>query len=430
MLVCTTISLSAVDRVPSPEFESDYVFPRLTTPAPRSLFLEYFDAFVLLLTLAIVSYLVLQRRSRTGIFFVTVFSIAYFGFFRQGCVCPVGSLQNIAYALFNHDYAIPAVVIVIFVLPLISALFFGRTFCSSVCPLGAIQDVVIFRPMRLPAWLLRPLEFFPVLYLGLAVLVAATGTDFIICRFDPFVSFYRLGGSFNMLLLGCAFLVLGIFVARPYCRFVCPYGVLLNWLSKLSWRHATITPDHCIQCRLCEDVCPVEAIKKPVSFQQGQTGTKSIEHDRKRVIVLALLFPAIIFVGGYTGSLLDVLLSRLDADVRLADQIIREELDVTVAPTLESETFYASETTRKELFSRAKAVVERYRRGGIVFGVFLALVLWFSLLPSYFRRERTDYEIDRGACVSCGRCFSYCPREHSRRKKLSAKSSAQRAGVL
>jgi len=423
LLLVTAALLPAQDRVPRPEFESGYVYPELTTPTPRSLLLEYFDAVVLLLCLGIASYLALKQRSRTGLFILSLFSMLYFGFFRKGCVCPVGSLQNIAYGLFNPGYAIPAVVIVFFALPLIFTLLFGRTFCAAVCPLGAIQDLVVFRPMRLPGWLTKPLSFFPVLYLGLAALLAATGTDFIICRFDPFISIYRFGGPFKMHLLGGAFLVLGIFVARPYCRFFCPYGVLLNWISRLSWRHAKITPDQCIHCRLCERACPVEAIRKPNSGERIPVDGLSLGRDRKRVIALIVVFPLMLAAGGYLGSLLDVPLSRLHADVRLADQIIREDSGSTVS-TLESETFRGSRTTPAELFARVDVVVSRFRLGSMSLGIFLTLVLWLGLLLSYMRRERLDYEIDRGECVSCGRCFTYCPREHDRRKKIREEVSA------
>ena len=139
----------------------------------------------------------------------------------------------------------------------------GRTFCAAVCPFGALQDAVIVKPLRLPRWLAVPLGFLPVVYLGLAVLFAATGAEFVVCRFDPFVNFFRVGGSVEILALGACFLLLGTVVARPYCRFVCPYGVILGWLSRLSFLHATISPDSCVQSRLCEESCPVDAIRAP-----------------------------------------------------------------------------------------------------------------------------------------------------------------------
>ena len=109
----------------------------------------------------------------------------------------------------------------------------------------------------------------PYIYLGLAVLMAATGLSFIICQLDPFVGFFRLNAHFEMLVFGGLLLALGMFVARPYCRFICPYGVLLGWLSRFSKFHVTITPTDCIQCRLCEDSCPFDAILKPEPAQKA-----------------------------------------------------------------------------------------------------------------------------------------------------------------
>ena len=40
--------------------------------------------------------------------------------------------------------------------------------------------------------------------------------------------------SWILLLLGGAFVVIGMFVGRPYCRFLCPYGALLKLASSIS----------------------------------------------------------------------------------------------------------------------------------------------------------------------------------------------------
>ena len=66
------------------------------------------------------------------------------------------------------------------------------------------------------------------------MLFAATGAGYVICRFDPFVPLFRLTGDWTMLMTGGIFLLIGVFVSRPYCRFFCPYGILLGWLSRFS----------------------------------------------------------------------------------------------------------------------------------------------------------------------------------------------------
>ena len=236
-------------RFPPPDFESGYLMPTTQQPLPRGLAMEYVDGFVLASALGFATWIVYRKRSRKWLAGLGVFSLLYFGFYREGCVCAIGSLQNVALGTFNSGYAIPWVVIAFFALPLVAALFFGRTFCSGVCPHGALQDLILLKPLKVPAWLERGLGVLPFVYLGLAVLFAATGSAFIICRYDPFIPIFRMTGSFGAVMLGGAFVVTGLFIGRPYCRFLCPYGALLAMASAVAKWRVRITPNTCTQCQ-------------------------------------------------------------------------------------------------------------------------------------------------------------------------------------
>jgi len=63
----------------------------------------------------------------------------------QGCVCPIGSIQNVTLAMTDHSYILPLTVLIFFLAPLVFTLLFGRTFCAGVCPFGALQDMVSFK---------------------------------------------------------------------------------------------------------------------------------------------------------------------------------------------------------------------------------------------------------------------------------------------
>jgi polyferredoxin len=140
------------------------------------------DVAVLIAALIVTAWLAIRKRSRRGLVWMSVFSLAYFGFYRQGCICPIGSIQNVSLAVFNTGYAIPLTVLLFFIIPLIFALLFGRVFCAGVCPLGAIQELTGFRRVRVPRNIERVLAWIPFIYLGMAVLFAATESQFIICR--------------------------------------------------------------------------------------------------------------------------------------------------------------------------------------------------------------------------------------------------------
>ncbi|MGO9096239.1 MAG: 4Fe-4S binding protein [Bryobacteraceae bacterium] len=242
-----------------------YKTPPVQKPLPRDRWLQVLDVALLGFATGASVWLVLKRRSRKGLAWLSIGSLAYFGFYRQGCICPIGSIQNVALALADPRYSIPLVATAMFFIPLVVALFFGRAFCGAVCPLGAIQDVVVLRPIQTPRRLDRILGLLKYLYLGLAIFFAVRpglARDFLICRFDPFVGFFRRTGAPHMLLLGGAFLVLGMFVGRPYCRYLCPYGALLEWCTRLARRGVTITPNKELDCGLCAGSCPFGAIDK------------------------------------------------------------------------------------------------------------------------------------------------------------------------
>jgi len=139
---------SPAQRFPRPALPETYIEPATDYPAGRAVAQEYVDVAALTAALAAAAYLALKKRSRTAIFALMLASLAYFGFYRGGCVCPIGAIQHVAEAAFDSRFALPAAVLIFFALPLVAALFFGRVFCSAVCPLGAMQDVVLLRPMK------------------------------------------------------------------------------------------------------------------------------------------------------------------------------------------------------------------------------------------------------------------------------------------
>ena len=400
-------------RFPKPEFESGYVQESIQIPVPRSDFMEYFDVFVLIVAMSVVTWLVLKKRSRRGVFWVSIFSILYFGFYREGCVCSVGSVQNIALALFNPGYKIPLTVLAFFVIPLVYSLFFGRTFCAGVCPLGAIQDIFVWKPLQLKPWLQKMLGLIPFIYLGLAILYAATGTDFIICRYDPFIGIYRLDAEFLMFILGGVFLLTSVFIARPYCRFFCPYGVLLNWFSRISKYHMTITPSKCIQCSLCENSCPFGAIDIPEQVKLKE----SRKDSTRRFIILLTIIPILAILGVWTGSQFHENLAKVNPTVRLAEDILELNnnplilTDPQYIEPVEIEAYRSSGKTDKQLFTEANEIIKEFHTGGMWLGGFLGLVFGFTLAGLSIFRYRKDYEPNKGTCFSCARCMDYCPVE-------------------
>jgi ferredoxin len=406
VLACLSFNSMAAEaqqRFPKPEFATGYSQPNTTVPHARFQLLEYLDVTILLLVLLVTTWMVLKKRSRIGVFWISVFSLLYFGWYREGCICAVGSVQNIVLGIVDPTYAIPLTALAFFLLPLIFALFAGRIFCAGACPLGAIQDIIVFKPIELPKWIQKVLGLIPFLYLGLAVLLVATKSEFIICRYDPFVGFFRWDAPFHMIVLGILFLVVGIFVARPYCRFFCPYGVLLGWMSKFSSHHMTITPSACIQCKLCANSCPFGAINEPVV----ETGKR--RSNVNRLMIYFLVMPLWIGIGGYAGSKMHVQLSRFNRTVYLADLIIEHPELKNDPNNIDVRTFMSLGKSTETLISEAVVIRNQFNTGCWVLGGFMGLIIGSSLIRLSTFRKREDWEPDKTNCLSCARCMPYCP---------------------
>lgn len=407
LVVLSACTAHAELKFPPPEFESGYAMPQMQNPAARGQWLDYIDVAVLAAALGVASWAVHKKRSRKWVVGTGIFSLLYFGFYREGCVCAIGSIQNVSLGLFNSSYAVPIGVLVFFALPLIVALFFGRTFCASVCPHGAIQDLVLLKSVKVPAWLEQGLGVIPFVYLGLAVLFAATGSAFIICEYDPFIPIFRLSGSTTALAIGASFLVASVFIGRPYCRFLCPYGALLRLSSVFARWQVRITPDHCTKCTLCAETCPFGVIREPATSATPRT----LSAGRKRLVWGLAALPLFIAVAAYAGNRFAQAGARVHPDVRLAESYTTVGGPERAVDNKEKIALTRAEQAGKELLKRAESAKQRIGTGGWLFGGFAGLVIGLKLLGLASGTRRTDFEPDRAGCFGCARCFSSCPQQ-------------------
>ena len=434
-------------RFPPPEFESDYVMPPgITTPPPRGVVREYVDLGVLLGALGLATWLVHRRRSRRGLAVLSVFSLVYFGFLRHGCVCPIGAPQNVAYGLFTPEYTLPLTVLLFFLAPLVVALFAGRAFCAAVCPHGALQDLVLWRPVKVPLWVEQGLAPLPYLFLGGGLLLAATGVGFLICRWDPFVPLFRMSGSFLMLSVGGVLVVASLFIGRPFCRFLCPYGALLRLASLVSRWRVRITPTTCTQCRLCEHSCPFGAIREPLALPVSPA---ALAPERRRLGGLLVALPVLVALGAWVGTRVAVPAARWHPNVALLERYLASATAPAPAgtsvspaapaaapgvanaarpaagPTPESRALVRAELETPRLVAQAAELRRRLTTAGGWFGGWVGLVLGLRLVTLSVRTARTDFEPDRGACLACGRCYLSCPNERLRRGLITPEEAAR-----
>ena len=395
---------SAASRFPQPQFDTGHLVPVGQHPAAAKLLSAGGDAAVLSVALLLTAWAVLARRSRRLTLALSLLCLVWYGFVRQGCICPVGATQNVAAAALGPG-GLPWVVGFLFAAPLVAALCFGRVFCGAVCPLGAMQELAVVKPIRTPRVLDAVLRLLPIGVLAVAVLFAANDAGFPICQTDPFVGFFRRSAPLAMLLAGIAVILLGTVIARPYCRYYCPYGVLLGWCSRFAWRSPRITPDECIHCRLCSQVCPYDAIQSPRMIGPG----REVPAARRRLLIMLLLAPVLVGVGALGGRAAAPMLARHHPAV-----IQQEHLQIQSAHPeqtfLDADAFRAHGSDPRQLAADVAMVQARFVFGASLAGAFLGLVLAWRLILLARLPVRVDFSIDPVKCVACGRCLAVCPR--------------------
>ena len=121
--------------------------------------------------------------------------------------------------------------------------------------------------------------------------------------------------------------------------------------------------------------------------------------------------PALVLAGAVLGRWRETPLAHLHPTVRLAQRLRLEEAGLVEGTNDQSEAFRATGRPAAELQAEARQLTHRLGVAGGWFGAWVGLVLGVKLIQLSVRRRRTEFEPDRPLCVSCGRCFSYCPAE-------------------
>lgn len=109
----------------------------------------------------------------------------------------------------------------------------GRSghYCAHVCPFGSAQELagkLSRRKLRITPHVLRVLTALRNLLWGVLMALLLTGTCTAWIDYELFTAFIYSSASVWVIVLAMLFLVLSVWVPRPYCRFVCPTGALLK----------------------------------------------------------------------------------------------------------------------------------------------------------------------------------------------------------
>lgn len=107
-------------------------------------------------------------------------------------------------------------------------------YCAHVCPFGSAQELagkLTRRKLRVPVRLNKALNMFRTVLWAVLMVLLLTGTWVAWIDYELFTAFLYSSASVWVVVLAVLFLVLSVWVPRPYCRYVCPTGTLLRGLK-------------------------------------------------------------------------------------------------------------------------------------------------------------------------------------------------------
>ena len=230
--------------------------------------------FALWIVVIIIATILLQRRkvtSKVRLAFIIggVLILGFvFGFLIPGDLNPnpVASLRTLLTTiLVKHQLVLPVAVMLVILLLMVWVS--NKSICGWGCQLGLLQDLLHRVPLpkwKPPFWLSNSVRI--VAFVALVAGLVAAGLDWI-GLIDPFQLF-----SFNFILrqaqdrllgiglFSAGVLIASMFIYRPWCRFLCPFG-LLGWLvEQVSLFRPRINREACKECKLCVKACPTGAM--------------------------------------------------------------------------------------------------------------------------------------------------------------------------
>lgn len=183
-------------------------------------------SFLVVLMAAIIPLFLKSKRYRLV---QLILNVVVLGFW-TGSFISYSLLVN--YVAHGVDLWTSVVVVVMLITAFVYPLFGKKNYyCTHVCPCGSLQDLMgktQKRKWKMSQRLVKRLTFFRKALWVLLMVMMVTGVWSSWMDYEIFVAFILQTASWVVLAFASIFMVLAIFVPRPYCRFVCPTGTLFK----------------------------------------------------------------------------------------------------------------------------------------------------------------------------------------------------------
>ncbi len=240
--------------------------------------------------------------------------------------CPFGGVEAL-YTYINEGNMVCSLEVSNFYIlgaVLFSALFLKRAFCGYACPIGILSEWINrgakkigIKPISVSEETDKKLSLLKYIILGVTIFITWETGELIFRSYGPgYALLSRHGEDITFFTYAVAgfVILLSLFIAIPFCRWLCPLAAVLNPFSRISPVGIKRDEETCTDCGKCAKVCsmaiPVDRVEK-VNHARCTSCLDCIdacpERDAgalkggsgSRIVVVALL---LLFLGSAVGG--------------------------------------------------------------------------------------------------------------------------------
>ncbi len=190
----------------------------------------------LLVLLGAVLMVFLKPKNKIWMMLQMALNVAVLGFW---CGSFLSLAQLVSWMSNGFNFSLTLVAILMLVIVVVMPLFGKKgkrgTYCHLVCPMGSAQALLAkipFTKIKLGAKLTKVLNNLRYYILAALLFVMWLGVGFDLLNYEVFPVFMPESASIIVIVMAVVFLLLSMFINKPYCRFVCPTGALITTAEK------------------------------------------------------------------------------------------------------------------------------------------------------------------------------------------------------
>lgn len=219
--------------------------------------------------ISLILILVLSRKKiKSSRIVILLLAVVIFGLLLGATPNPMESMVKL-FKMLNNMEGGPKVLIVSFILFSLFSVLGAKLICSWGCQLGALQESIFNIPVyknkykfqfpfaiSLAVRLILFILFFLLLF-GIALGIK----NFVIYHHVNYFKIFSLDLATFALYSLPVFVLASLFIFRPFCQFICPFGLYAWLLENIAINRVRVIEDKCIECLKCVKDCPTQAMK-------------------------------------------------------------------------------------------------------------------------------------------------------------------------